>query len=320
MIAVVPNDPQLGLTEAKVTEPQQILTLVWKWLPVFRSVAETQSVSQAARALGVSPPAISRALRQMESTLGRPLFDREGRRVILNPHGELLLAALREIDVRLEEVIERLADRDAAGSVRLAAYAQLGQVFLLPAIRILNEQYPKLSLSIVHIDPEVALERVKSGMLDLFLGYNVAVGEPLTSARLGELEFAVYCGRGHPLFGAAKLDPEELEQHGFVAQRRPGLMRSIWPSSLKRKITLDTDSHAIALDACLAGTHLMFKERVTVEPLVAEGRLHELAVDAEPARLVLIRHAHSIHAAVLEKVAAAIQTVAAEIIRPSPAA
>src|SRR5262245_19023188 len=107
-----------------------MLATVWKWLPVFRSVADTQSVSQAARALGVSPPAISRALQQIETAIGRELFDRRGRQIVLNPHGEALLEAVREIDIRLEALIDRLTDRDASGAVRLGAVGQLGRAFL----------------------------------------------------------------------------------------------------------------------------------------------------------------------------------------------
>jgi DNA-binding transcriptional LysR family regulator len=291
-----------------------ISSLVWRWLPVFRTVAETQSISQASQALGVSPPAISRALRQIEEAIGRDLFDRKGRQLVLNPNGERLLEAVREMELRLESVLDRLADHDAAGAVRLGAIGQLGRVFLLPAIRALTEQYPRLQLSIVHLEPEVAIERLKGGMLDLFLALNVAVGEPLTSAHLAELALAVYAGRGHPLFGVAPVAPDTLEQHGFVAQRRPGLMRSIWPSTLKRTVTLETDSHAIALDACLGGSHLMVMERVVSAPLVASGQLCEVASDLlEPARLVLVRHAHSPNQSLLDKVALAIQRAVDEL-------
>jgi DNA-binding transcriptional LysR family regulator len=291
-----------------MSEAREILAAAWKWLPVFRAVAETQSVSQAASALGVSPPAISRALRQIEDAIGRELFDRRGRQVVLNPDGELLLEALREIDARLESVIERLADSDAAGAVRLAAIGQLGRAFLLPAVHELSERYPRLQLSIVHLEPEVAIDRLKAGMLDLFLALNVAVGEPLTAVRLADLELAVYAGAGHPLFDSAEIRPDDLEQHGFVAQRRPGLMRAIWPQAVKRTVTLETDSHAVALDACLAGSHLMLMERAIAAPLVLEGRLREIEANmVEPARLVLARHAHSTHPALIDKVSQAIQ-------------
>ncbi len=297
-------------------EARDILSNVWKWLPVFRSVAETQSVSQAARVLGVSPPAVSRALQQLEAGIGRELFDRKGRQIVLNPDGEVLLEALREVDVRLEAVIERLADRDASGAVRLGSMGQLGRAFLLPAIRLLSERYPRLQLSIVHHEPELAIEQLKAGMLDLYLALNVSVGEPLSAVRLADLELAVYAGRTHPLFSALEMRPEDLEQHGFAAQRRPGLMRSIWPSTLKRTVTLETDSHAIALDACLAGSHLMVMERVIAAPMVAQGELRELRVDAlEPARLSLCRHAHSSHHLLLDRVATAIQTTVEELLR-----
>lgn len=293
-----------------------MLATVWKWLPVFRSVAETQSVSQAARALGVSPPAISRALKQIESAIGRELFDRKGRQILLNPHGEALLEALREIDVRLEAVIDRLADRDASGAVRLGAVGQLGRAFLLPAVRQLSEEHPRLQLSIVHLEPEQAIEQLKAGMLDLFLALNVAVGEPLTATRLADLELAVHAGRGHPLFDVESATAEEIREHGFVAQRRPGLMRSIWPSTLKRTVTLETDSHAIALEACLTGSHLMVMERAIAASLVAEGKLRELGTALfEPARLVVLQHAHAAQHALLDKVVAAIQNAVDELTR-----
>ena len=53
---------------------------LWSWLPAFRTVAETEHLPTAARMLELSPSALSRSVKQLEDSLGRPLFTREGRR------------------------------------------------------------------------------------------------------------------------------------------------------------------------------------------------------------------------------------------------
>jgi DNA-binding transcriptional LysR family regulator len=84
-------------------------------------------------------------------------------------------------------------------------------------------------------------------------------------------------------------------------------MRSVWPSGIKRRVTLQTDSHAVALDACLGGSHLMAMERVIARPLLAEARLRELDISLLPAaKLVLIRHERKTPSALVARVAKAI--------------
>lgn len=298
-------------------DPQQKTLLeVWRWLPLFRLLAETESVTRAARAFSVSPPAVSRALRQVETSLGVELFDRRGRRLILNPRGHALLQVVAESEGRVLELIADLSNQESAGHVRLGTVGQLGRVFIAPAMHTLVADHPRLEVSITHLEPADALERLKGGTLDLVLALNVTVGEPLRSQRLAELEIGIYAGKSHPLFGRRDVKPEQIVEHPFAAQLRPGLMRSVWPSELKRRVTLQTDSHAVALDACLAGSHLMAMERVIGRPFVAEGRLRELNTDLLPAaKLVLIQRAGRKESPIVGKVARAITEVVRGAVR-----
>lgn len=293
-----------------MAEPRGTLTEVWRWLPVFRRVAELENVSSAARSLGLSAPAVSRALQKVEQAIGRELFDRRGRKLMLNPHGASLLAAVREAELNLEGAVTALVDGRPRGVVRLGAVGQLARAFLLPAVKVLGEEHPEVEISIVHLDPEEALRRLREGALDWFLALNVTVGEPLLATPLGRLELAIYAGRAHPLFLGAEPSLERLLSHGFVAQRRPGLMRSVWPTGQKRKITLQTDAHALALEACLAGSHLMVMERVIARPFVEDGQLRELpAPFLEAAQMSLIRNAQWVERPADREVGLAIRRV-----------
>src|SRR5690554_4873240 len=72
------------------------LATIWNWLPAFRAVAESEHLPTAAARLHVSAPALSRTVRLLEEHLEVELFNRVGRRLVLNSAGEQLLSAVQE--------------------------------------------------------------------------------------------------------------------------------------------------------------------------------------------------------------------------------
>lgn len=92
-------------------------------LSVFREVMATGSVSQAAKRLGRTQPAISLSLKELELSLGIKLFEREGRRLIPVPEAHYLLAEANEVLDRLSAVtrtMNSLGDA-ASGNLKVAA-------------------------------------------------------------------------------------------------------------------------------------------------------------------------------------------------------
>src|SRR5947199_10812952 len=89
--------------------------LSWTQLEYFSVIANLQHMSRAATQLGVSQPALSRALSKLEAELGVPLFDRIGRSIRLTHYGRLfqgrVTRALREIDDGRTELAD-LVDQD----------------------------------------------------------------------------------------------------------------------------------------------------------------------------------------------------------------
>jgi LysR family glycine cleavage system transcriptional activator len=71
-------------------------------LVAFRAVAETQNLRAAAYALHLTHSAVSQQIRALEERLGFALFERRGRRVVLNRSGETLLRAVQSALARLD--------------------------------------------------------------------------------------------------------------------------------------------------------------------------------------------------------------------------
>ena len=75
----------------------------------FVVLAETEHVTEAAAELGVSQPTLSRALTRIERNAGVPLFDRVGRRLVLNAYGRIMLEHARRSIAEVQAAIDRIA-------------------------------------------------------------------------------------------------------------------------------------------------------------------------------------------------------------------
>ena len=120
---------------------------------VFCAVAERQSFVLAARALGASPSAVTRAVQALERQLGAQLLTRSKTSVTLTPQGERYVESARDM-LRLEESAReaRETQRGAQGRLRFSAPDLLG-VALLPAVlRRYAEDYPDVRIDISYTD------------------------------------------------------------------------------------------------------------------------------------------------------------------------
>lgn len=92
-------------------------------LTVFREVMETGSISQTAKKLGRTQPAISLAIKKLERSFGLPLFERRGRRLVPVPEAQYLLAEAATVLDRLSTVMDTMKGLRSAetGSLNVAA-------------------------------------------------------------------------------------------------------------------------------------------------------------------------------------------------------
>lgn len=125
----------------------------------FIQVAESQSFVQAANALGLSAPAVSKAIAKLEAELGVKLFHRTIRSVSLTPEGERFYEGvtplMQEMDVLTTELTESLSQPQGRLRVSMgAAYGRIWGTQLMPAFL---KQYPQLSVELSLDDQDVDL-------------------------------------------------------------------------------------------------------------------------------------------------------------------
>ncbi len=119
-------------------------------LVAFRAVAESQNLRAAAEQLHLTHSAVSQQIRALEERLGFALFDRHGRRVVLNRAGEALLRAVQGALVRLDEGVQaaRSAAAGDAPALRITVLPSFAHRWLLPRLARWRERHPQLALEI----------------------------------------------------------------------------------------------------------------------------------------------------------------------------
>jgi LysR family transcriptional regulator, cyn operon transcriptional activator len=165
----------------------------------FLAVAEHGNFTRAAEALHVSQPTLSQQIRQLEDTLGVPLFDRAGRGVRLTEFGDVYLgharAALRQLDAgrRALHDVEDLQ----SGSLRIALTPTFTAYLVGPLVERFHARYPKLTLSIREMPQEQIETLLLEDELDLGFAFEPAGLADIETLPLWEEALALVVGAGH---------------------------------------------------------------------------------------------------------------------------
>jgi len=256
-------------------------------LAIFAAVAQERSFTRAAAKLGMSQPALSRAMRQLEERLGVRLLARTTRSVAPTEAGEHLL---RVVAPRFEEIDSELGllseFRDKpAGKLRLTAGEHAAITILQPVLATLLPDNPDLSIEVI-VDyglTDIVAEGYDAGVR---LGQQVA--KDMIAMRIGpDMRMAVV---GSPAYFARHpqpVIPRDLMQHNCINIRMP-TYGGIFPwefekngEELKVRVEgqLVFNNTAMRLGAALQGLGLAYMAEDLVQAHVAEGRLIRVLED-----------------------------------------
>ncbi|MDB5807224.1 MAG: transcriptional regulator, LysR family [Betaproteobacteria bacterium] len=199
----------------------------------FIAVAEAGSIRGAARQLGMSQPALTRSLQQLEEELGVQLVQRGVRGILVTPAGSAFLARARvahsEIGKAFEEA--RRSNENASGLVT-CGLSPVAASLLLPEMAIkLQAQYPGTRLRILEMPPSAILPQVRDGAVELAVTQRTRAGldAGLRYRPLFDIQLRVAARPGHPLAGTRAL--AELAGAQWVAQTAPGIPDDITTQS-----------------------------------------------------------------------------------------
>ncbi|MGH8703703.1 MAG: LysR substrate-binding domain-containing protein [Burkholderiales bacterium] len=176
---------------------------------VFLAVVESGSIRAAARSLEVSPPAVSKSLRQLEEELRVRLLERTQHGVVTTPAGRAFVARARVIRSELRKAEEEFAQfsGDGAGSVAIGV-GPTEMILIVPdALAEFRQQLPRARVRIVEGRRPAWLPLVRDETLDFAVGLRPEgkLDSGLAFRPLFRSDFVVAARKGHPLRNARSL-------------------------------------------------------------------------------------------------------------------
>ncbi len=170
-------------------------------LSVFVAVGEEESFAAGARRLGMSPPAVTRAIAALEAKLGVKLLNRTTRFVRVTEAGQRYLDDARRIMSEIDEADEAARGINAVprGQLTVTAPVLFGKMFVMPVVVEFLQRYPDMEISALFLDRLV-------NMLEEGVDVGVRIGElPDSSMK------AIRVGQVRRVLAAS---PEYLAKHG----------------------------------------------------------------------------------------------------------
>ncbi len=143
-------------------------------LRILREVAARGTITAAAEALYLTPPAVSHQLATLERELGVPLLERTGRSIRLTDAGKRLVEHAETILAECERAIGDVTafSEEVSGTIRVSVFQTAAQAIALPAFSALARRYPKLELQARGLEPVNALPALRAGQLDVALSHD----------------------------------------------------------------------------------------------------------------------------------------------------
>jgi DNA-binding transcriptional LysR family regulator len=191
-------------------------------LRIFCAVAENGSLVTAAAKLHLTPSALSHALKHLEAQLGCRLFDRAGKRMILNQAGEQFLSRIRPPLAALDEAAESLKRLAKWGQtkLRIGAAASICQYMLPAVIRELKKSHDKIELQVESGDTLELVQMLQTRKVDLGIGLAPENSSGLELRGIFRDELMFVFAPSHPWSTCKTISREDLSRQPLILYQR----------------------------------------------------------------------------------------------------
>lgn len=265
---------------------------------VFIAVAETAGFASAARNLGLSAPAVTRAVAAVEERLGVRLFQRNTRQVRLTEAGERFLKDAKRILGELEDAEASAAGShgEPRGALAVTASVMFGRMFVAPVLMDFLDSHAAVTARLVLLDRVVNL---------IEEGFDVAVriahleDSSLSAQRIGVVRRVVVASPDYLARHGTPQLPADLRRHRAVLSSQVGAAESwSFPAAGGDTDVIDVPSQLVAnsaevaIQAAIASRGLTRVLSYMVAPAVRAGQLRVVLDQYEPPFIPI----HLVHA------------------------
>lgn len=266
-------------------------------LRIFSAVAQHLSFARAAESLHLTPPAVSMQVKELEVSVGLPLFDRTGRRVSLTTTGEYMLSYARRVLAVMKDAEDTVARfRGLTGGQLAIGMVSTAEYFLPQFLARFRDEHPGVALSLQVGTREQVVAMMQGNEVDLAI-----MGRPPKEWATRAEPFALHphvvvTAVDHPFVRQGGVQAVALAGEAFIIREQGSATRALLETYLQQhhvemRATMEMTSNEAIKQAVMAGLGVAF---VSVHAVRGEVASHRLAA-VRLRGLRIRRHFHAIH-------------------------
>jgi LysR family transcriptional regulator, transcriptional activator for dmlA len=252
-------------------------------LGFFSALASAGSLSAAARELGITTPAVSKHLAQMEARVGVTLVNRTTRRMSMTPEGELYLEHARRILGEIDGMQELLGVSKATpkGRLRVNATLGFGRSHVAPLISRFVRQYPQVE---VQLQLSVNPPALTDDSFDVCIRFGAPPDARVIARHLAPNRRLLCASPSYLKQHGTPKVPNDLMKHNCIGIRQGEEAYGLWrltsgrgksavTEAIKTRGNLTTNDGEIAVNWALDGHGILMRAEWDIQRHLASGRL-----------------------------------------------
>lgn len=248
-------------------------------LEAFRSVMMSRSITQAAQAMHLSQPAVSKLVADLEYAIGFKLFIRsKGSALTVTPEAEHFFHEVERSFIGIDALKRAATDirNLSTGNLHIASLPALSSSFLPRVIRIFSQRYPKASIRFYTHSSSTVRQWIANQQFDIGLATRAHEIAGVSASSFLRSVGACVLPPGHALAGRELIEPEDLAGEAFISlmvgdQTRRRVDRIFEDAGIERKLVIETQYAMTICSLVLEGLGCSIVNPATTNDFLTRG-------------------------------------------------
>lgn len=274
-------------------------------MQIFLNVVKSGHLTNVAKDMKLSQSAISMSIKELENILGRPVFDRINKKLVLNEVGRAFHKEIDPIYKKLSDIEYEFKNSENKGMIRVGASTTIVDYLMPSIICSYMSAYPDVKITLKEGNTKEIADMIKEGSLDIGFVEGLVSGSDIIKEKIGIDELIVVTSE-KSLAKPAFID--ELAKKRWVLREEGSGTREVFLNYIKDKVE-DLNiffelGHTESIKSILMNREcLTCISKISVENELKEGKLHKVDVKNFECKrdFLMIYHKDKYHSTLFEK-------------------
>jgi DNA-binding transcriptional LysR family regulator len=281
------------------------MKLTLRQMEIFLNVVVSGHLTNDAKEMKLSQSAISMSIKELENILGRPVFDRINKKLVLNEVGRAFYKEIDPIFKKLSDIEYEFKNSENKGMIRVGASTTIVD-YLMPAIICsYMSSYPDVKITLKEGNTKEIAEMIKEGTIDIGFVEGLVPGSEIVKEKIGIDELVVVTAN-KDLCKPCTID--ELAKKRWVLREEGSGTREVFLGYIKEKVDnlnifLELGHTESIKSILMNGECLTCISKISVKNELEEGKLCKIPVEKFECKrdFLMIYHKDKYHSSLFEK-------------------